>query len=71
MSTEVEVPELPSCDFCEDSARYDAKTKLGPWAYLCPIDWKEHTDQQLGTGHGQRLVTSDEVEEREKGHDED
>ena len=23
------------CDFCDKPAKYDAKTKLGPWAFLC------------------------------------
>lgn len=25
----------PICDLCMDLAIYDAKTKAGPWAYLC------------------------------------
>lgn len=23
------------CDFCDSPAVYDAKTKLGPWAFVC------------------------------------
>jgi len=32
---EVKVPELPKCDFCDETARYDGKTVFGPWAYMC------------------------------------
>ncbi len=31
----------PRCDFCGRPALYDAKTKLGPWAYVC----QKHFDQ--------------------------
>ena len=23
------------CQFCNNEAKYDGKTKMGPWAYLC------------------------------------
>ena len=57
MSTEVKVPVLPPCDFCTDGtkATYDAKTKQGPWAYLCE-DHYQRVGLGLGTGRGQRLI---------------
>lgn len=24
-----------TCDFCKKQARYDGKTTMGPWAYMC------------------------------------
>lgn len=42
------------CDFCGKIADFDAKTKFGPWAYLCA----EHFQQYgigLGIGKGQKL----------------
>ena len=24
-----------TCDFCKKQARYDGKTAMGPWAYMC------------------------------------
>ena len=54
------LPRLPQCDLCETvgvkhAAEYDAKTRLGPWAYLC----RDHFDRvgpgRLGTGFGQKL----------------
>ena len=71
MSKQVEVTELPPCDFCmEDDptakpfalrpvgkvdALYDGKTKFGPWANMCQEDFDKY-GVGLGTGKGQRLV---------------
>ena len=68
MSTEVKVTSLPDCDLCQaqaDSgrrpkdnvfkAKYDGKTRMGPWANMCPAHFQEH-GVGLGTGKGQRLV---------------
>lgn len=30
-------PTAARCDFCGRLALYDAKTKLGPWAYVCQL----------------------------------
>lgn len=49
------VTELPACDICGATAAYDAKTKFGPWAYMCELDYKLH-GVGLGLGLGQRLV---------------
>lgn len=57
MSEEVEVLELPNCqlDHAEPTlARYDARTTMGPWAYLCEAHFQE-VGVGLGTGNGQRL----------------
>jgi len=53
--TEVEMDELPRCNFCNKAAMYDGKTKSGSWAYMC----EEHFKMRgvgLGIGRGQRLV---------------
>ena len=50
------LPQLPKCDLCDKTAEYDARTKSGPWAYLCPDHWSSETYGQLGTGYGQKLM---------------
>lgn len=35
------------CDLCNAPARYDDKTRMGPWAYLC-----ENHQQEFGCGIG-------------------
>ena len=57
MSEEVEVLELPDCQMDHAQpvlARYDARTTLGPWAYLCEAHFQEY-GVGLGTGNGQKL----------------
>lgn len=46
------------CDFCENEAHFDAKTKLGPWAALCDAHFEIY-GIALGTGMGQRLIVSE------------
>lgn len=58
--TEVEMDELPYCDFCNGEAKYDGKTKMGAWAYMCEECFKEY-GIGLGYGIGQRLVLRDKV----------
>lgn len=48
------VEQIPGCNICEAPAKYDAKTQMGPWAYLCQ-DHFEKYGIQLGIGWGQRL----------------
>jgi len=55
-SKEAVVTELPQCDFCADTAQYDARTTFGPWANMCEGDFRTYGVGQLGTGLGQRLV---------------
>ncbi|GAJ12055.1 unnamed protein product, partial [marine sediment metagenome] len=52
---EVYVEKLPKCDFCDEPALYDAKTRMGPWAHMCEEHFKQHGLGRLGTGFGQRL----------------
>lgn len=49
------VSELPKCDFCDGTARYDGATNLGPWAFMCQTDWLAH-GIGLGLGKGQLLL---------------
>lgn len=61
MSDKVTVSFLPDCDIHKRHgmvgvpARYDGKTKDGPWAYMCPPCFQDH-GIGLGTGRGQLLV---------------
>ena len=48
--------EPGDCDICHNQLIkdfYDARTFAGPWATMCKSCWRNCTDQQLGTGHGQ------------------
>lgn len=65
---DVVVSRLPHCDFClyhdqiTRPARYDFRTKRGPWANGCIAHYelyRAHAD--LGTGHGQRLMLPHEL----------
>ncbi|MBT0774168.1 hypothetical protein KIH74_34805 [Kineosporia sp. J2-2] len=61
MADETYIPAPVSCDIHRIEhgehriAQYDAKTRQGPWANLCPDCFAEH-GIGLGTGKGQRLV---------------
>jgi len=59
MDKEVEVLELPKCDFCEEKAKYDGKTLLGPWGFMCEKHFQRH-GIGLGLGKGQRLLVKGE-----------
>lgn len=49
------VAELPMCNFCQTrEAAYDAKTKQGPWGYMCQQCFEKH-GVGLGLGQGQIL----------------
>lgn len=55
--TTTRVKVAPKCDLCDMPAKYDAKTKDGPWAYMCEEHYQSHRAfDVLGTGKGQRLV---------------
>lgn len=32
---------IRTCDFCKLPAKYDGKTKLGPWAFMCEKHFKQ------------------------------
>jgi hypothetical protein len=55
---EAVVTELPKCDFCPETAEYDAATVHGPWANMCALHFRVH-GRGLGLGVGQRLFTED------------
>lgn len=55
MSDKVKVKRIPNCDICGEKARFDAKTKNGPWGYLCAECFSTY-GIGLGTGLGQELV---------------
>ena len=52
--TEVEVFEIPTCDFCSNDAKYDGKTTMGAWANMCESCFFE-AGVGLGIGKGQAL----------------
>jgi hypothetical protein len=61
MSTEVKIAYAPACDLCGAEAAYDAKSKAGPWGYMCESCWRVHSVGKLGTGYGQRLIVTKEA----------
>lgn len=54
---QVIVTDMPNCDMphCKRQARYDAKTKMGPWAYMCNQHFESY-GLKLGVGFGQELI---------------
>lgn len=53
----------PACDVCgNDIAHFDAKTRQGPWAYLCPRCFGTR-GVGLGLGMGQALTTRPQEDE--------
>lgn len=63
MSTSVTLLERPWCQVCESElAHYDAKTVMGPWAYLCAKCWATYgaTYPTVGTGMAQRIEVKSE-----------
>jgi hypothetical protein len=64
---QVRVERLPECDFCRAEegvrrpARFDFRTRSGPWANGCQRHFeREAATQVLGTGNGQRLLLPNE-----------
>ncbi len=62
MSEQVEVTELPKCDFCYGQGYVDGQTVYGRWGIMCKVHFAMH-GVGLGTGKGQRLVLKTEEEE--------
>lgn len=57
MTTQVNVPALPKCNFCSQKAGYDFKTLAGPWAYGCEAHYTQFRAYNiLGAGRAQQLV---------------
>ena len=40
--------DIPGCQFCDKPAKYDAKTKMGAWAYVCPFHFVNDCDVTPG-----------------------
>ena len=61
-NTETTVAVYPDCDLCPPGlqrvARFDGKTNMGPWAYMCDTHFRAH-GVGLGLGRGQRLILAD------------
>lgn len=70
-----EVAVLPMCDICAQNgkgtvpASYDARTKSGPWAFLCSTHFGLY-GTGLGIGKGQRLVVVVTKEQADASHPE-
>ena len=60
-NTETIVTKVPKCDFCEEPAEYNARTRFGPWAYLCEKHFKMY-GVGLGLGRGQTLIEREKEE---------
>ena len=56
----VKVTRYPKCDFCDNEAHYDARTRVGVWAYLCEEHFKVYGTGRLGTGYGQKFVREED-----------
>lgn len=56
MNEKIEWTGQKTCDYCGKTAAtmYDAATREGPWAFMCPECWRKHGFARLGTGFGQR-----------------
>lgn len=69
--TKILVTELPDCQFPHETpttARYDGKTRSGPWGYMCFRHFVLH-GIGLGQGKGQELVLDDDPKGRGTGPD--
>ena len=53
------VAERPACDFgCGMEAKFDGRTSMGPWAFMCLDHWAQYGPGRLGIGYGQKLALS-------------
>lgn len=56
---ELKVAKFPQCDMCSGIARYDGRTVMGPWAYMCEKCFNIY-GFGLGLGKGQKFVLKEE-----------
>lgn len=61
----VPIEKERKCDFCYSIAKYDGKTKTGPWAFMCNQHFKQY-GLGLGLGKGQQLILKEEIYERSR-----
>jgi hypothetical protein len=54
----VKVERRPKCDFCNESAVIDGKTRFGCWAYMCITHFCAF-GIGLGLGKGQFLLVEE------------
>ncbi len=53
------VDKRPPCDFgCGYEAKFDGRTVMGSWAFMCLRHWSEYGPGRLGVGYGQKLALS-------------
>lgn len=52
---------FPTCNFCNKLAKYDAPTKLGPWAYLCQECFNDHGIEYAAIKLEQRIPAEPEA----------
>lgn len=48
---------VTKCDFCDDLAVYDAKTVLGPWAFVCSRHFNMYCRHEPGLSKRLEQVT--------------
>ena len=56
INNEIIIYKQKTCDLCEkNQAKYDGKTGMGHWAYMCESCFKLY-GSGLGDGVGQKLI---------------
>jgi hypothetical protein len=56
---------INKCDFCGSAAKYDGKTRMGPWAGMCAKHFKEY-GVGLGLGRGQLSIPQSQAPRKKK-----
>jgi hypothetical protein len=56
---------INKCDFCGAAAKYDGKTRMGPWAGMCEKDFKTY-GVGLGLGRGQLLIAQSQAPKKKR-----
>ena len=51
---EVLINKKQNCNFCSKEAKYDGRTKMGAWAFMCSSCFKKY-GVGLGLGKGQKI----------------
>jgi hypothetical protein len=68
------VTRIPNCDWPHETptpALYDAKSRRGPWGYMCQTHFDSESLGRLGLGIGQKLELYTEKELADAEVDED
>lgn len=59
------VRDLPDCNFCGAPAKYDAPTRTGQWAYMCPVCFKLHASSNavdIGSELVEKVITNKQLQ---------